>query len=253
MSFDDIIERAGQRQLDEDNGALEDEDSKIGEGANTAAHLSPRGYIMKSVNYSQAEADNPCKAAEDPRVHVERVRDIDRFPWAEIEEIEADSPFDHARIKMDPWYISHRSAAGSYHISDIISEDLDMFFDMREEGITYEDFKPDNIGYFQDDDISDEGLPVAKAIDITDGARKPWEEEEDLPYRRFSQIMDVYIRGTPDEDGLTDLYSVSVPEAEEHVMDYFGLETTNITGDPYKDLFQVLDENQEDMEHILSY
>jgi len=72
-----------------------------------------------------------------------------------------------------------------------------------------------------------------------------------LLYRRFSDIMDVYIRGTPNEDGLTDLYAVSVPEAEEHVMNYLGLETTNITGDPYKDLFQVMDESQDSLEDVL--
>lgn len=246
MSFDGIIERAGERQLDEDSAGLDNEDSKMGEGANTAAHLSPRGYVVKPVKYSKAQADNPCKSAENPHDHVEQVKNIDRFAWAEIEDVEStDSSFDHAHVKMKPWYMSHEEAVDSYHISDLISEELDMFFELREEeeGITYRDFKPDNIGYFQDDNISDEGIPVAKAIDITDGGRKPWEEEEDLSFREFSDIIDVYIRGTPNEDGLTDLYSVSVPEAEKHVMEYLGTDTTNITGDPYKDIFQVLDQD----------
>ena len=65
--------------------------------------------------------------------------------------------------------------------------------------------------------------------------------------------MDVYVRGTPDEDGLTDVYPVSAPEAEEHILDYLGLESTEITGDPYKDFFQILDENQDSMEGILYY
>jgi RNAse (barnase) inhibitor barstar len=119
-----------------------------------------------------------------------------------------------------------------------------MFFDLREDGITYRDFKPDNIGYFwEEDDLR------AKPIDVIDA--HAWEEEDELLYRRFSDIMDVYIRGTPNEDGLTDLYAVSVPEAEEHVMNYLGLETTNITGDPYKDLFQVMDESQDSLEDVL--
>jgi len=253
MTFEDILERAQQRQNEEDNGGLEDDSLKVGEGANTSAHLSPRGYAMKPVQYDQVQADNPMKEAEHPRDHIERVRNVDRFPWAELEELEADDHFDYARVKMEPWYMSHEAAVDSFHVSDVIAGDLEMFFEMREEGITYEDFKPDNIGYFQDDNIATQGIPVAKAIDITDGARKPWVEQEELPYRRFSDIMDVYIRGTPDEDGLTDIHPVSVPEAEEHVLNYLGLETTNITGDPYKDLFQTLDESQDRLDDVLSY
>jgi hypothetical protein len=253
MAFDKIVEEAGKRQLDEDNSALDDQDLKMGEGGNTSAHLSPRGYVIKNVDYRKVRADNPCKSAESPHDHIDRVSDVDRFPWAEIEDLESKDKKDKARVRMDPWYLSHEDAMELYHVSDVISKDLDMFFEMREEGITYDDFKPGNIGYFQDDKISDEGVPVAKAIDITDGPRKPWSEEEDLSYRRFSDIMDVYIRGTPDEDGLTDLYSVSVPEAEEHVLNYLGIESNNITGDPYKDLFKILDENQEEVDDILQY
>lgn len=253
MAFDDIVERAGQAKLEEEENSFGNEEMEMGEGENTTAHITSRGYIIKSVNYSKVEADNPCKAAENPHDHIERVKDIDRFPWAEIEDIDLEGTKDEARVVMNPWYLSHDEAAEFYHISDMIEEDLDMFFDLREHNITLDDMKPANIGYFQDHSISSEGIPVAKAIDITDGNRKPWTEEEDLPYRRFSDIMDVYIRGTPDEDGLTDIYPLSVPEAEEHVINYLGLESNEITGDPYKDLFKILDENQESMEGTFYY
>lgn len=253
MSFDGIVERAEERQLDEDTRVLEDENSKLGEGANTSAHVSSRGYVLKTVAYDKAQAAIEGNGAESPHDHIERVRDVDRFPQAELEEIEGEGPFDHAWVRMDPSHMSHQQAAETYHIADVINEDLDMFFDLREEGITYDDFKPDNIHYFCDDELSDGNMDVAKPIDITDGSRKPWTEEEDLSYRRFADILDVYIQGTPNEDGLVDLYSISTPEAEEHVMNYLGLETTDITGDPYKDMFQAFDEAPDSLDDVLSY
>ncbi|MFT4868199.1 MAG: RNAse (barnase) inhibitor barstar [Candidatus Nanohaloarchaea archaeon] len=240
MSFREIVERAREQQLDEDNGALEDNESKIGEGANTSAHISSRGYVVKPVAYE------PDSDSENPFEQAEVVEDIDRFPWVEVDERDVDGPFNYALVKMSRNDLTHSEAVESFHMSDVITEDLDMFFDLREDGFTYNDFKPDNIGYFWES-----GEPKARPIDVIDS--HAWEQEEDLLYRRFSDILDVYIRGTPKEDGLVDLYPTSVPEAEEHVMEYLGMDTENITGDPYKDLFQAMEESQGELEDVLAY
>lgn len=238
MSFDEVVERAEEKQLEEDNRVLDDENSKLGEGANTSAHVSSRGYVVKPVTYDW-QSENPFEQAE-------RARSVSRFPWIEVDERDAEGPFQYAMVKISKSDLTHEEAVETCHISDIVTEDLDMFFDLREDDITYGDFKPENIGYFWEEDSL-----VAKPIDVID--RHAWQQEEELLYRRFSDIMDVYIRGTPNEDGLADIYSVSIPEAEKHVMDYLGLETTNITGDPYKDLFQVLEDSQDSLEDVLTY
>ncbi|MFB6116461.1 MAG: hypothetical protein ABEK10_03005 [Candidatus Nanosalina sp.] len=238
MNLEGIVERAEKMQQSEDNSVLDDEASLIGEGANTSAHVSTRGYVVKPVAYD-LKSENPFKRAE-------IARKADRFPWLQVDEREAEGPFNYALVKMARSNLTHEEAVETAHIQDIINRDLDMFFDLRDDNITYRDFKPDNIGYFWED----ESL-IAKPIDVIDS--NAWEQEEDLLYRRFSDIIDVYIRGTPDEDGLTDFHSISVPEVEEYVLDYLGLETTNITGDPYKDLFQTIDESQESLDDILSY
>ena len=238
MYLDDLSARAKKNQLEEDERALNDDESKIGEGANNSAHVSPRGYVVKPVSFDW-RSENPFEMAE-------RVEGIDRFPWLEVDERDQEGPFEYATVKIARNDLTHEEVAETCYVSDVISEDLDMFFDLRQEDITYRDLKPENIGYFWEEDSF-----TAKPIDVIDA--HAWEEEEELMYRRFSDIMDVYIRGTPNESGLTNLYQVSVPEAEEHVFNYLGLETTHITGDPYYDLFQVLDESQETMGDVFDY
>lgn len=236
VEFNNIVERAKENQLNEDNSALDDDESKIGEGANTSAHISPRGYVVKPIAYDLN--------SEDPFELAEEIQDVSRFPWVEMDERDVEGPFNYALVKISKSDLTHAEAVDSFHLSDVINEDLNMFFDLREDGFTYRDFKPNNIGYFWENEN-----PVAKPIDVIDS--HAWEKEEELLYRRFSDILDVYIRGTPDEDGLVDLYPVSVPEAEEHVMGYLGLNTEKITGDPYKDLFQGLEDSQDKLDEVL--
>ena len=238
MSFDSVLERAERSQLEEDERILGVEEAKLGEGANTSAHLSPRGYVVKPVSYDWQ--------SEDPFEQAETARGIDRFPWVEIAERDVDGPFNYALVKMSPSDLSHKEAVEVLGVEDVVSEDLDMFFDLRQQGVTYSDFKPENIGYFWED----ESL-LAKPIDLIDSYA--WSEEQELPYREFSDILDVYIRGTPNEEGLVDLYPVSAEKAEEQVMDYLGIESQTVTGDPYKDFFQVFEESQEQLEDVLSY
>lgn len=250
MVFSFTLEEAERYQLEEDRRGLDSERAKIGEGGNTSAHLSSRGYVVKTIEFDEIEAQNPCNAAESPFDQAERIENIDRFPWAELKKLDMDHPSDRALVRMNGSDMSHEEAVELQHISNVIWEDLDMFFELRDEGITYGDLKPENIGYFWTDDMN---RFVAKPIDVFDGKRKPWSEEEDISYRKFSDILDVYIRGTPDEDGLVDLYTISTPEAERYVMDYLGLGTENITGDPYKDFFQTFDESEEYLGDVLSY
>jgi|GEM_PF-620388 len=237
MVWPELTNKAVEWQLKEDERALEDEDAKIGEGANTSAHVSSRGYVVKPVAYDWKSVS--------PFEQVEVVEKIDRFPWIEVDKRDSDGPFEYALVKIDRSDLSHEEAADTIHIDEIIEKDLDMFFDLRADGITYCDFKPDNIGYFWED-----GDLLAKPIDVID--KYAWTEEENLLYRRFSDIMDVYIRGTPNEDGITDIYPVTVSEAEKHIMAYIGLEA-DITGDPYIDLFQALDDSQDNLGEVLNY
>jgi hypothetical protein len=219
---------------------LDSEDTKLGEGANTSAYFTPRGYVLKPVVYDENAARNPNNSAESPESHVESVKGLERFPWVELEKVESEEVFDHAWVRMSAWDLSHSEAIEAYHFSDVISQDLDLFLDLREEGITYRDFKPGNIGYFWTNNQV-EGMPVAKAVDVTDGSRKPWDEEENLSRRDFSGILEVYIRGTADEQGLVDRYPLGVHQAEEYIFEYLGLES-EATGDIYEDFFQAFGE-----------
>lgn len=242
MALESIVENAQQNQFREDKAALENEVAKLGEGANTSAHFSSRGYVVKPLKYDENAA---C-----PEDHLERVENLERFPWAELEKLDFEDTFDHAWVRMSPWDLSHGEAVKSYDVTDVIEEDLCLFTSLREHNITYNDFKPANIGYFWEDYHENSTL-VAKAVDITDGARKPWEEEETLPWVDLSDILDVYIRGTPDEDGLVDRYPVQTQQAEEYVFDYLELDS-EVTGDPYKDFFTAFDEHSSQIEDQVS-
>jgi hypothetical protein len=140
-------------------------------------------------------------------------------------------------IRMPACDLTHEQAVDTYHISDIIRSDLEMFIDLREDDITYKDFKPENIGYFWADSELE-----SRPIDIFDGYA--WEEERELSPRKFANKIDTYITGTPDEGGLTDLYSVSTIEAEREVMDYLGLDESHADGDPCHDLQDALEEEE---------
>lgn len=237
MSFNSLVERADARQREEDIGALSDEETKLGEGANTSAHLSPRGYVVKPKAYDWK--------SEDPFEQAETVEDIGRFPWIEIEEREVDSPFNHAMVKMDKSDFEHNQAVEAFHVRDVIWRDLDMFAALRSEGITYADLKPDNIGYFEEN-----GELVAKPIDVIDGYA--WKQEGELDTQRFSDIVDVYLTGTPQDSGFTDEYNLTVPEAEQHVMSYLGCGTENITGEPHRDIAAALEESGKTPDDILN-
>jgi hypothetical protein len=222
MALKSLLESAEENQEIEDR--RESDKHKLGEGANTTAHKSDRGYVVKEVKFNQAEADNPLKPDEDPADHIERVKDIERFPWAELEKLDRKGSGDYARIRMDSHYLSHSETEELYTFQDLIREDLDLFFDLREENITYRDFKPDNIGYFPVEAESRDIL-CAKPIDITDGARKPWKEEDNISERELNRILELYVKGTPDEDGLVDKYAISAPEACQHISDYIEANT----------------------------
>lgn len=235
---DSIIEEAKRRQKEEDEASL-DKDSKIGEGANNSAHVSSRGYVIKPVSYDLN--------SETPFEQAKKVQNIDRFPWIEIDQREVDGPFQYAMTKIERSDLTHEETVEMAHIDDVIEEDIEMFLELRESNITYGDLKPENIGYFLENNQM-----KAKPIDVID--QHAWEQEENLLYRRFSDILDVYIRGTPNEEGLTDKYSVSVPYAEKVIMDYLDLDAKTITGDPYKDFFQILNEDsQETLEEVIDY
>jgi hypothetical protein len=220
MFLKTVIKRAEKNQEKEDK--RDSDDYKLGEGANSTVYRSDRGYVVKEVPFDQIEAENPAKSSEDPEDHIEEVKKIERFPWAEIEKREGEV-IDHAKIRMSPQYISHSEAEETYSYSDLIQKDLNLFFDLREDGITYKDFKPDNIGYFSEN--SSESELLAKPIDITDGARKPWEEEENIAERDLKHILELYVKGTPSEDGITDKYSISTSEACQHISDYLEANT----------------------------
>ncbi|MFB6100607.1 MAG: hypothetical protein ABEK16_05025 [Candidatus Nanohalobium sp.] len=246
MVIKSILEKANQHQLKEDESALGSDKAKLGEGANTSVHFSPRGYVVKPVNYGKNTAQNPNEPVEDPENHLKRVDNLERFPWAELEKLETEDQFNHAWVRMSAWDLSHNEAMETYHISDVIQEDLDLFISLRDDNITYSDFKPDNIGYFWEGSHESK-MPVAKAIDITDGVGKPWKVEEYFSWRDFSDVLDVYIRGTPDEEGVIDRYPVQAQRAEEYVLDYLGLDA-EVTGDPYKDFFTVFDQHSSKIE-----
>jgi len=245
MVLESLADKAEEMQHEEDSSALEDDSAKMGEGANTQVFRSTRGYIVKPVLYSEAQAQNTCKKAEHPANHLDRVEELERFPWAELDKQNNEGHLDRAWVRMEPSHLTHEEAVAIYHIDDVIEGDLNMFFDLRQENITYGDFKPENIHYFSDPRFSNNGMDIAKPIDLTDGSRKPWREEEDLSLRKFADIIDVYITGTPDEDGLIDKYPISTPKAEENILNYLNLEGRNITGNPYQDIYQTLNQTEE--------
>jgi len=227
MAFEGVRDRAESMRFQRDLEAINDDGAKIGEGANNSAFYSSRGYVVKPVIYDW-EANDPFEQAK-------TVNSVDRFPWVEVEELESNAPFNRAMIRMPACNLTHEQAADTYHVSDVIKSDLEMFIDLRGDNITYKDFKPDNIGYFW---VGDE--LKSRPIDIFDGYA--WEQEEELSSNKFASKIDTYLQGTPDEEGLTDRYPVSTVEAEKEVMDYLGLDKSHVDGDPYNDLRDAIED-----------
>ncbi|PSH02049.1 MAG: hypothetical protein BRC26_02525 [Nanohaloarchaea archaeon QH_8_44_6] len=130
MSFQEFLDRAEEVRLSIDEQSLEDESSKVGEGANTSAHFSGNGYIIKPVAY-QINGRNPHE-------RVDEVNSVDGFPWAEVVERDVEGPFNYGLVRM-PAAVDHRTAFDTLHVSDVISHDLDSFRRLRSESVTYQD------------------------------------------------------------------------------------------------------------------
>jgi hypothetical protein len=224
MYLERVCGRAEKARFESDLGALNEEEAKIGEGVNNPVHFSPRGYVVKPVIYDWQSAD--------PFEQKETVNDVERFPWVEVEELESDAAFNRAMVRMEASDLNHSQAADAFHISDVIQADIGMFAELREEGITYKDMKPDNIGYFW----NNEGLLEPRPIDVFDGYA--WEEQEQLSPRKLAGILDTYIQGTEDEPGVADLYPVSMVEVERQVMEHLDMDEEYLGGDPYHDIME---------------
>ncbi len=226
MSFQDFLDRAEQVRLRIDEESLEDESSKVGEGANTSAHFSGNGYIIKPVAYQPA--------GKSPHERADEVNSIDGFPWAEVVDRDVEGIFNYGLVRM-PAATDHKTAFDTFHVPDLISLDIDSFRRLRNESVTYRDFKPENLGYF-----NIHNNPVAKPIDLFHGYE--WEFEEELEDRKLADIMNLYITGTPNEEGMIDRYPVTTPEVESHIMNELDVQQHYITGDPYDDFQQITDD-----------
>ncbi|WEL23972.1 hypothetical protein [Candidatus Nanohalovita haloferacivicina] len=233
MSFNDLHQRALDRRFQTDKDALYDDESKIGEGATNSTHMSPRGYVVKSIPYDWE--------SKDPFEQEEIVNSVDRFPWVEVDELKSDAPYNTVMVRMNAADLPQNEVQSTFSVPDIIRDDMELLFDLRQNhAITYRDFKPDNLEYFWSEERDFERKPV----DIFGG--DAWEIEDALDTRKFAGIIDTYLTGTPDEEGLTDIYPLSVIDAEREVMELLGLDETQSDGDPYHDMIDALEASEYD-------
>ncbi|MBC5792697.1 MAG: hypothetical protein H8Z69_01530 [Nanohaloarchaea archaeon] len=242
MSMDPLLERSEENLLREDERLLQRDDTKVGEGANTSAHRNHYNQIIKSRPYDPESDD----AGMNPSEKENLLKQLDRAVWTDVGKREVDAPFEYMLVRMERG-IEHAEAVDRYspNVDQLVAEDLDMFFDMREEGVTYRDFKPDNIGYFpgdgdcqgfwSDPDSYNWETVVARPIDVMDEGLK---REENLSNTEMAKVLDIYIGDVPGEEGIVDLYTVSTEDAERAVLNYLGLDG-EVTGDPYMDMRRV--------------
>ena len=193
---------------------------QLGEGAHNKALRSPHRYVMK----------DPDEDPEFLRQRKSELENIDRVPWSEV--IVSD---DRSLVRMAEADLTHEEAVEKYGFQQVIQEDFQMFVELAEEGVVYEDFKPANIGYFQDGKENSPEFESVRAspIDLYDCESL---KIEDPSLIHFQPITDVYMTGNSDFSGLTGRYDLNEEEAHEMTIRAIAEDPEDIIGSRFYDV-----------------
>lgn len=167
----------------------------LGEGAHNSVLRSPHDYVLK----------NPDENPEFLREREKRMESVERVPWNEVIVVQGEG-----LVRMSESDLTHEEAVQSHGFSKVIEEDFQMFVDLAKDGVVFEDFKPANIGYFHEGEISGFEDVEALPIDLYDCESMNTNE---LRLIDFQAIADVYMTGNSGSSGLTGSYDLNPEEA----------------------------------------
>lgn len=161
--------------------------------------------------------------------------DMDNFPWAvlDVEDLsniglKNETPL----IEMRTSNLSHEEAVDTFGLPEVIDRDIEMLFDILQEGHIYGDFKPQNIGYFeQGKELKPEPVDVFDIDNV-----EPYQNEPE----QIARAIGLYLRGNDVYDGIIQKYDVPLSRAEKYVFDAMGLDEREMSGRPFKDIKNVL-------------
>lgn len=221
MSLSPVVDRAEKRRSEEDSEAFERDNRKIGEGANKSVHRSTRDYTVQFVLHDESTPD--------PMEQAEFLEGVSQLPWYEVEETESDQHFDRSFVRMEEGDMSHEEAANRLGVKEVVERDIQAFSELLEQGVRYMDFKPDNLCYFEE-----EGFYDARPIDLF--GKAAWDyAEESVNTQKVQRAFELYIEGTPFDDGIAEKYDLGTDQAENYVIQSLADEPEDIIEHPYKD------------------